>query len=102
MTEPVDHEPLYDLKSGQVEGRIWDREEANGETRYRLTLSRSYKDQTGTWQLVSSFEPEDLPHVKEVLAKVEQILKEELGMELTSDVKVSRKEEAKQSKKQSL
>jgi hypothetical protein len=94
--------PLYDLRSGRVQGSIWDREGSNGETRYTWSLSRSYKDKEGNWQRTASFDPEDLPHVKEVLAKAENLLKEELGQSLTSEVKVSRKEEAKQGQKQSF
>jgi hypothetical protein len=95
--------PLYDLRSGgRVQGSIWDREGPNGETRYTVSVSRSYKDKEGNWQRVSSFDLEDLPHLKVVLAKAEQILKEELGQNITNDVKVTRKEEAKQGHKQSL
>jgi hypothetical protein len=94
--------PLYDLRSGRVQGSIWDREGPSGETRFTLSLSRSYKDKEGNWQRVSSFDPDDLPHVKEVLHKAEEILKEELGQTLTSEVKVSRKEEGKQGQKQSF
>ena len=94
--------PLYDLRSGRVQGSIWDREGPNGETRYTWSLSRSYKDKDGNWQRTTSFDAEDLPHVKEVLAKTENLLKEELGQSLKSDVRVTRKEEGKQGQKQSF
>ena len=94
--------PLYDLRSGRVQGSIWDREGPNGETRFTLSLSRSYKDKEGSWQRVSSFDPEDVPHMKEVLNKAEEILKEELGQSLTSEVKVNRKEDTKHGQKQNF
>src|SRR5262249_55014360 len=37
--------PLYSLRStGRVQGSIWDREGPSGETRYTVSVFRSYKD----------------------------------------------------------
>jgi hypothetical protein len=94
--------PLYSLRSDQVQGSIWDRERPNGKTTYSWNMSKSYKDNEGTWQRVTSFDPADVPHAKEVLAKIEQIMKEELGQEITSEVKVGRREEVKRGQKQSV
>jgi hypothetical protein len=94
--------PLYDLKSGRVQVSIWDREGPNGDTRYTVNVSRSYKDKDGTWKRVSSFDPTDLPYLKEAFAKAEEILKQELGQDITSDVKVTRSTDAKETQKQSL
>jgi hypothetical protein len=95
--------PLYDLRSGCLQFSIFEREGPDGATSFTFSPSRSYKDKDGNWQQVNSFYLEDLPHLKEVVAKTEQLLTEELGQSLTSEVKVTHKDDdAKQGQKQSL
>src|SRR5262249_35393100 len=76
MTEFEKNRPFLELKCGRVQGSIWDREASDGEIRYSLTLTRSWKDPEGNWHQLTHLDPEDLLHVKEVLAKAEQIFKE--------------------------
>jgi hypothetical protein len=104
MTELEKNQPILELKCGRVLGSIWDHEGPNGDIRYSLTLTRSWKDSEGNLHQLTHLDPEDLLYVKEILAKAEQIFKEELGENVTTKVKVSspRYEERKHGQKQSM
>jgi hypothetical protein len=93
-----------ELRCGRVQGSIWDKEGPDGEIRYSFTLTRSWKDREGNLHQLTHLDPEDLLYAKEVLAKAEQILKEELGQGVTAEVKVSspRYEEKKQHQQQNM
>src|SRR5262249_4743849 len=91
-------QPLYELRSGRVQGAICNQLGPSGETRYCFSLYRSYtEEQTGNWQQTSSFEPEDLPRVKAIVAKAEETLTEELGQKITEGVTVTQRKSQKQS-----
>jgi hypothetical protein len=104
VTELEKNRPLLELKCGRVQGSIWDYEGPNGDIHYSLTLTRSWKDPEGNLRQMDHLDPEDLLYAKEVLEKAEQILKEELGQSVTTEVKVTspRYEEKKQRQKQNL
>jgi hypothetical protein len=104
MTELEKNRPLLELKCGRVQGSIWDREEPNGDIRYSLTLTRSWKDPEGNLHQLTNLDPEDLLYAKEVLAKAEQIFKEGLAQSVATEVNVTspRYEEKKHRQKQSL
>jgi hypothetical protein len=91
---------LYILKSGRIVGDILEQDDGHGNPRYKWRINRPYT--LGMEKLSSTFAPEDIPHAKEVLGKIEQIFKEELGHNITSEVKVTGKEDLKLRRKQSL
>jgi hypothetical protein len=92
--------PLYDYRSGRVQGAIWDREGPNGETRYQLSLYRSFTDKEGNWKQTTSFDPQDIQYVKAIITKAEETLTQELGVNVTEGVTVTQKKT--QGQKESL
>jgi hypothetical protein len=56
--------PTAEVKLGACRATVWANETANG-TRYNVTLSRLYKDESGSWKDSTSFGRDDLPQIAE-------------------------------------
>jgi hypothetical protein len=93
--------PLYLLKSGRVAAHIWDTETSSGEIRYSINLCHPYLDKTDI-DAGSLLGPEDIPNALQLLSVAQNILREELGQDLSSKVKVTRNKDIPQSRKQKV
>jgi hypothetical protein len=94
--------PVYTLTSGRIEGDILERDDGHGNPRYKWRINRPYTDTEGMAKMSSTFTPADIPHAKGVLEKIEQIFKEHLAQDITSEVKIATKEYLKRGRKLSL
>jgi hypothetical protein len=102
MVESEKDAPLYTIKSGRIVGDILKQDDGHGDPRYKWRINRPCTDTPGMRKLSSTFAPEDIPHAKVVLGMIKQILKEQLGQDITSEVKVASKDTVKRGRRQSL
>jgi len=66
--EKEENKPVYEIRIGRIRASIWaNRSEEQGAPWYSVTASRSYKDKTGDWHDIKSFNYSDLPCVGRVL-----------------------------------
>ena len=55
-------QPIKKLKSGRVEGAVWEKE-FDGKKSYSFTFQKSYKDKEGKWQNTNFFTQNELADV---------------------------------------
>ena len=60
--------PAHVADCGRVRAAVWQTVE-NGTTRYKITVSRSFKQEDGTWKRGRTFFAGELPALVEVVAK---------------------------------
>lgn len=56
----------YEVRMGRIRAAIWENETSNG-TRFNVTVSRLYKDDSDNWKDSNSFGRDDLPIVAKVV-----------------------------------
>ncbi|MEP1145450.1 MAG: hypothetical protein ABJH52_17130 [Henriciella sp.] len=54
--------PIKKFKLGKIVASVWENKNENGDSRYSVTIVRSYK-KGDEWKETSTFFPEDLPVV---------------------------------------
>jgi hypothetical protein len=59
--------PVAEVKLGACRAAIWANETPKGPTRFNVTLSRIYKDESGAWKDSNSFGRRELPLLAEVV-----------------------------------
>lgn len=70
--------PIHKEKLSFVEAAVWENEVGTeGKTRFRVTLSKSYKDSEGAWQSTGNLDPEDIPYALKVLDRCHTWIAEE-------------------------
>ena len=70
--------PVHKEKLAFVEAAVWENEVGDeGKTRFRVTLSKSYKDGDGSWQRTGNLEAEDIPYAIKVLDRCHTWIAEE-------------------------
>jgi len=63
--------PAHVSDCGRVRAAVW-QTVANGTARYKITVSRSFKQEDGTWKRGRTFFAGELPALVEVVAKSQQ------------------------------
>lgn len=66
MAEANTTQPTASKQFDRVQAAIWRQDSQAGDTQhafYTLTLSRSFRDDSGEWRRVHNFTARDLPHV---------------------------------------
>lgn len=58
--------PVKEVRMGRIRAAIWENETTNG-TRFNVTVSRLYKDDSDNWKDSNSFGRDDLPIVAKVV-----------------------------------
>lgn len=62
----MNQKPIHTISFGRIRGAIWANENGNG-TWYTVTVTRTYRDESGDLQDSTSFDPlRDLPVVNKV------------------------------------
>jgi hypothetical protein len=59
--------PAAEVKIAACRATVWANETANGTTRHNVTVSRLYKDDSGSWRDSTSFGRDDLPQIAEAI-----------------------------------
>jgi hypothetical protein len=59
--------PVAEVKLGACRAAIWANETTTAGTRYNVTLSRIYKDESGNWKDSTSFGRRELPLLAEIV-----------------------------------
>jgi len=59
--------PVKTFALNFVEAAVWENTRDGGKTRFKVTLSRSYRDSDGTWKRTESLDPSDIPYAQLVL-----------------------------------
>ncbi len=61
-----------------IEAAVFENEVGSeGKTRFKVVLSKSYKDSDGSWQRTGSLDPEDIPYAVKVLDRSHTWIAEE-------------------------
>lgn len=63
--------PIFTADCGRVRASVW-RVEENGARRYKITVTRSFKQENGEWTRGRTFFRGELPAVVEVTARVQR------------------------------
>jgi hypothetical protein len=70
--------PVHTEKLAFIEAAVWENEVGTeGRTRFRVTLSKSYRDGEGAWQRTGNLDPEDIPYAVKVLDRCHTWVAEE-------------------------
>jgi hypothetical protein len=73
--------PIWDTRSGRVQGAIWKHDQKGGKVRYTIAIFRSYRDKkTEEWKNVHYFDRDDLPDVEKVKVSADTYLREVMDM----------------------
>jgi len=63
--------PAHVADCGRVRAAVW-RSEDNGVTRFKITISRSFKQENGEWKRGRTFFAGELPAIVEVVARAQR------------------------------
>jgi hypothetical protein len=53
--------PIAEFRYGLCRTSVWQNQNQDGQTRYSVSLQRSYRDKDGNWQTTQSLNRDDLP-----------------------------------------
>ena len=82
-TKPT-KKPVKEIRMGRIRAAIWENETTNG-TRFNVTVSRLYKDDSDNWKDSNSFGRDDLPIVAKVVDRCHTWIFSENGSATVSD-----------------
>ena len=57
----TNNQPIEKYTLGRLSLAVWENRSDDGETYYKVTLDRRYRDAQGTWQTTNAFGIRDLP-----------------------------------------
>lgn len=58
--------PVQTFSMNFVEAAVWE-DEVGGKTRFRVTLTKRYRDDKGQWKRTNTLDPQDIPYAVKVL-----------------------------------